>query len=163
MWYKTACRKLREHCCQEACLKEKLDFNKIEIRYKYFLGLRKTEQDMFLKGILSAGMRDETTAKGKKRENLAIIYFFDGIKVCRTAFLDIYGIGKTRWENIRSHFDNFDIQSRANSLTGKVSNRAISFDGILQIIKFILNYSNINGLPSPGKYILLIKFENKML
>ena len=77
---------------------------------------------MSLKGILSAGMRDETTAKGKKKR---IIY-------CRTAFLGIYGIGKkTRWENIKRHFDNFDIQSRANSLTGKVSNRAILFDGVL--------------------------------
>lgn len=142
---------LRKHCCKRACLKEKLDFDRIETRYKYFLGLRKTEQDMFLKGIISAGMRSETTTRGEKRENLAIVYFFDGIEICRTAFLGIYGIGKTRWENIRSHFNDFDIQSRTNSLTGKVSNRAISFDGVLQIIKFILNYSDINGLPSPGE------------
>ena len=42
---------------------------------------------MFLKGILSAGMRDETTAKGKKRENLAIIYFFDGIELHSWIFM----------------------------------------------------------------------------
>ena len=65
--------------------------------------------------------------------------------------MGIYGIGDTRWKNIRSHFNDFDIQLRTSSLTGKASNRAISFDGVLQIIKFILNYSNINGLPSPGK------------
>jgi hypothetical protein len=151
---------LKRRCCQKECLKKKLDFDKIETRYKFFLDLRKTEQDMFLKGILSASLRDEVTAKGKKREKLANIYFFDGIEICKSAFLGVYGIGTTRWENIRNHFNDFDIQRRANSLTGKVSNRAVSFSGVLQIIKFILNYSNINGLPSPGKYKLLtnIKF-----
>lgn len=150
---------LKKHCCQKACLREKLDFNEIETRYKYFLDLRKTEQDMFLKGILSASLRGETTAKGKKRKNLANVYFFDGIEICKSAFLGIYGIGTTRWVNIRRHFNDFDIQTRANSLTGKVSNRAISFNGVLQIIKFILNYSNVNGLPSPGKYKPSIKIK----
>ena len=147
---------LNENCCLEECLKEKLNFNDIKTRYKSFLDLRKTEQDSFLKGILSASLRGKETYKGEKRRRLANVYYFDGIEICKTAFKGIYGIGEKRWKNIRSHFVNFDIQLRTNLLTGKVSNRAVSFDGVLQTIKFILNYSNINGLPSPGKYRFLI-------
>jgi hypothetical protein len=142
---------VQKNCCQKECLKKNLNSNNIKTRYKCFLNLRKTEQDIFLKGILSASLRSETTAKKEKRIKFANIYFFDGTEICRIAFMGIYGIGDTRWKNIRSHFSDFDIQLRTSSLTGKTSNRAISFDGVLQIIKFILNYSNINGLPSPGK------------
>jgi ribosomal protein S13 len=142
---------LEKNCCQKECLKKNLNFNNVKTRYKCFLNLRKTEQDIFLKGILSASLRNKTTTKNEKRIRLASVYFFDGTEICRTAFMGIYGIGNTRWNNIRNHFDDFDIQLRTNSLTGKASNRAISFDGVLQIIKFILNYSNMNGLPSPGK------------
>jgi len=145
--------------CQKKCLKMNVNFNDVKTRYKCFLDLKKTEQDIFLKGVLSASLRNERTTKGEKRRKLANVYFFEGIEICKIAFRGIYGISEKRWKNIRSHFDNFDIQPRTHSLTGRVGNKAISFDGILQIIQFILNYSNINGLPSPGKY-KLFEFEN---
>jgi len=148
-------------CCQKKCLKMNLNFNDVKTRYKCFLDLKKTEQDIFLKGVLSASLRNEITTKGEKRRRLANIYFFGGIEICKTAFTGIYGIGKKRWENIRSHFNDFDIQPRTHSLTGRVGNKAISFDVVLQIIKFILNYSNTNGLPSPGKY-KLFEIENEI-
>jgi hypothetical protein len=152
---------LEQVCCQKECLKMNLNFNDVKTRYKCFLDLKKTEQDIFLKGVLSASLRNEITAKGEKRRKLATIYFFGGIEVCSIAFTGIYGIGKKRWKNIRSHFNDFDIQPRTHSLTGRVGNKAISFDVVLQIIKFILNYSNINGLPSPGKY-KLFEIENEI-
>lgn len=147
---------LEKVCCQKECLKKNLNFNDVKTRYKCFLDLKKTEQDIFLKGILSAGLRNEITTRGEKRRKLANVYSFRGIEICKTAFMGIHGIGEKRWENVRSHFNDFDIQPRTHSLTGRISNSAISFDVILQIIKFILNYSNINGLPSPGRYIQII-------
>jgi len=150
---------LGKDCCQKKCLKMNVNFNDVKTRYKCFLDLKKTEQDIFLKGVLSASLRNERTTKGEKRRKLANVYFFEGIEICKIASRGIYGISEKRWKNIRSHFDNFDIQPRTHSLTGRVGNKAISFDGILQIIQFILNYSNINGLPSPGKY-KLFEFEN---
>src|SRR5436309_1240363 len=53
------------------------------------------------------------------------VYFFEGIEICKIAFRGIYGISEKRWKNIRSHFDNFDIQPRTHSLTGRVGNKAI--------------------------------------
>ena len=142
---------IKKNCCQKECLKKNLNSNDLKTRYTCFLSLGRTEQDIFLKGILSASLKSETTARKEKRARLANAYFFDGTEICKTAFMGIYGIGETRWRNIRSHFEHFDLQIRTSSLTGRASNRAISFDGVLQIIKFILNYSDINGLPSPGE------------
>src|SRR6185369_18002618 len=119
---------LKKDCCQKECLKNNLNINDVKIRYKCFLNLKKTEQDIYLKGVLSASLRNEITAKGEKRRKLATIYFFGGIEVCSIAFTGIYGIGKKRWKNIRSHFNDFDIQPRTHSLTGRVGNKAISFD-----------------------------------
>src|SRR2546430_12994547 len=95
-----------------------------------FLILKKLNKIFFLKGVLSASLRNERTTKGEKRRKLANVYFFEGIEICKIAFRGIYGISEKRWKNIRSHFD---IQPRTHSLTGRVGNKAISFDGILQI------------------------------
>ena len=69
-----------------------------------------------MKGILSTSLRSETIARKEKRARLAYAYFFDGTEICKTAFMGIYGIGKTKWRNIRSHFDHFDLQIRTSSL-----------------------------------------------
>src|SRR6266480_5883850 len=118
---------IKKNCCQKECLKKNLNSNDLKTRYTCFLSLGRTEQDIFLKGILSASLRSETTARKEKRARLANAYFFDGTEICKTAFMGIYGIGETRWRNIRSHFEHFDLQIRTSSLTGRASNRAISF------------------------------------
>nr|CAG8608898.1 12038_t:CDS:2 [Entrophospora candida] len=91
-----------------------------------------TEKDIYLKGILS---------------------------ICRIAFMGIYGIGKRRWKNIRSHYNDFDIQPRTHSLMGKVSNRAISFDGVLQIIrKFKKDTKPIIFFPADENHTTVFKY-----
>ena len=107
----------------------------------------------FKKGVLSASLRSSIATTGKKRTKLANACFFDGIVICKTAFMGIYGLGKTRWQNIRNHFNNFDIKLRVNELSGRIGNRTLPFDEVLRIITFILNYSSTKGLPSPGNTI----------
>src|ERR1051326_3123702 len=55
---------LKKDCCQKECLKNNLNINDVKIRYKCFLNLKKTEQDIYLKGVLSASLRNETTIRG---------------------------------------------------------------------------------------------------
>ena len=40
---------LGKDCCQKKCLKMNVNFNDVKTRYKCFLDLKKTEQDIFLK------------------------------------------------------------------------------------------------------------------
>src|SRR5436305_15145188 len=94
--------------------------------------------------MLNANIRIKKTEK----KNLTSEYYFEGIKICMLAFLTIYGIGKKKWEVIRKHFNEHDITPIVHGLTGRKSNNAISFEAILQILTFVTNYANINGLPS---------------
>ncbi len=50
------------------------------------------------------------------------------------------------------------IIPRIHKATGKISNFAISFETILEILTFIINYANIHGLPSPDIYIIYFYF-----
>jgi len=114
---------------------------------------------MFYKGYLAATERYNITTKGQKRQKLANEYFFEGTKICGLAFLTIYGIGTKQWENARKHYIQYDISSRKHKLEDRTSNYAISFDDILDILTFIINYANTHGLPSPGMlnfYIIII-------
>ena len=101
-------------------------------------------------GIISATARNEITTTGQKRSKLANNYVFEGIKICNVAFLTIYGIGEKYWDNVRAHFIEQGINPRIHKAVGKVSNFAISFEKILEILSFITNYANVHGLPSPG-------------
>ena len=139
-------------CCKQTCLQKLIPHKHTITFYQKFQNLNNNQEDMFLLGVLSATARSETTTKGQKRQRLASSYVFEGVEICNKAFLTIYGIGERYWDNIRAHFTQHGISPRIHKLTGKVSNFAISFEEILGILTFIINYANIHGLPSPGIY-----------
>src|SRR6185369_11368824 len=71
---------LKKDCCQKECLKNNLNINDVKIRYKCFLNLKKTEQDIYLKGVLSASLRNETTIRGG---NWEVFIFLGGLRFVR--------------------------------------------------------------------------------
>jgi hypothetical protein len=148
-------------CCQNNCLKDKIDTERAFLRNSNFESLSKSNQDSFLMGYLvgSSGSQ-HVTVKGNKRVKAVCNYSFDAKEICLKAFKFVYGIGTTRWENIRTHFYIEDIKARVHKAIGKPSNRTISFSTIIKIVSFILSYANRWGLPSPGIYfnIILIIF-----
>ncbi|CAG8435098.1 3052_t:CDS:2 [Scutellospora calospora] len=137
-------------CCNKKCLQNLVFHEHAITNYQKFQNLNNNQKDMFLLGIISTTIRQETTTKDQKRNKLASKYVFEGIEICNEAFLIIYGIGEKYWRNIRSHFIQYGISPRIHKLTGKISNFAISFEIVLEVLTFIINYANIHGLPSPG-------------
>ena len=120
---------------------------------------------MFLLGVLSATIRNETTTANQKRSRLASEYIYEGIKICHPAFLIIYGFGDKHWNNIRNHFIKEGINPRIHKAVGKKSNFALTFEKVLEVITFITNYANIHGLPSPGTYfynLFFVFFKKKV-
>ncbi|PKK56012.1 hypothetical protein RhiirC2_800946 [Rhizophagus irregularis] len=134
------------------CLQNLIFQDNALITYQKFQNLNNNQKDMFLFGIITATARNETTTKGQKRFKLSSEYIFEGIKICNLAFLIIYGIGEKYWRNIRNHFMQHGISPRIHKAIGKVSNFALSFEKVLEVISFITNYGNIYGLPSPGRH-----------
>ena len=143
-------------CCKEKCLQNLVFHEGAIITYQKFQNLNNNQKDMFLLGIISATARNEVTTKGQKCNKLSSEYIYEGIKICNVAFLIVYGIGEKYWRNIRNHFIEQEISPRIHKTTGKISNFTISFEIILEILTFIVNYANIHGLPSPGIYNSLI-------
>ena len=128
---------------KKAVYKKKIDHKNALVRYRNFNKLTNNEKDMFLIGFIAATTRSDMTTKGNKRQKLASEYSFESIKICSLAFLIIHGIGtKNYTEN--------GINPRKHKLEGCISNYAISFESVLEILTFIKNYANFHGLPSPG-------------
>ncbi|CAG8826776.1 30186_t:CDS:2, partial [Gigaspora margarita] len=128
-------------CCKDKFLQNLISHEHAITNYQKFQNLNNNQKDMFLLGILSATVQQETTTNNQKCNRLANRYIFEEIEICNEAFLIIYGIGEKYWKNIQSHFIEQGIR--------KTSNFAISFETVLEIITFIINYANIHGLPSP--------------
>lgn len=141
-------------CCEKNCLQIQCDYSVAFSRYINFKNLSKSFQDMYLLGIISATKRPDIIRNSKKTK-LSTEYIFEGKSICFNAFKTIYGLGDKRWKNLREHFVENDINLRKNSKIGKIGNRAISFNIVLSVITFIVNYAKQNGLPSPG--IIVIK------
>ncbi|CAG8845509.1 26802_t:CDS:2, partial [Gigaspora margarita] len=138
-------------CCQNNCLKEKIDSKKAFLRNFNFQSLSKSNQDSFLMGYFIGISNLKKNSKGNKRIRIHYDYSFDLEEICLQAFKFIYGIGSTRIENIRAHLSQEDIKARIHKSAGKSSNAAIPFSTIIKIISFILSYTNKWGLPSPEK------------
>jgi hypothetical protein len=136
-------------CCQEKCL-QKINEDDAIIRFQNYNKLSYNEKNIFLKGVLASTLRSNVTTKGEKRQKLATEYFFEGVKICKTAFLTIYSIGDKKWERARKSYTNEDIQLSKHKLIGRTINHEVYFETILNILTFIMNYANIHGLPSPG-------------
>ncbi|CAG8775328.1 7508_t:CDS:2, partial [Gigaspora rosea] len=137
-------------CCQNNCLKEKINTKKAFLRNFNFQNLSKNNQDSFLMGyFIGISNLKKNTSKGNKRVRISYDYSFDSEEICLQAFKFIYGVGSTRIENIRTHLSTEDIKIRVHKSAGKLSHTAIFFSTIINIINFTLSYANKWGLPSP--------------
>jgi len=81
-------------CCNKKCLQTLISHEHAIANYQKFQNLNNNQKDMFLLGILSATIRQETTAQNQKRNRLDNKYIFEGIEICNDAFLIIYRIGE---------------------------------------------------------------------
>ena len=84
-----------------------------------------------------------------ERKNFTLKYIFEEIKICESAFLKIHLLGIKRWKNIRNHYQANGIKLIIHENKRRRSHNALSFETILYVITFIVNYANIHGLPSP--------------
>ncbi|KAF0484240.1 chaperonin: PROVISIONAL [Gigaspora margarita] len=147
------------NCCQNNCLKEKINSKKAYLRNFNFQSLSKSNQDSFLMGYFIGISNLKNTSKGNKRIRISYNYSFDSEKICLQAFKFIYGIGSTRIENIKTHLFQEDIKARIHKSARKSSYTAIPFFTVIRIINFILSYANKWGLASPGQHFKREKIE----
>ena len=118
--------------------------------------LSKSDSNMFFLGLFHAMKRSDYTHHDKTEKTyLTIKYTFNENEICEIAFLHIYSLSKNKWKGIRNHYQADGFKPIIHGNKRRKSSHAMSFETILHITSFIINYANIHGLPSPG--ILLIK------
>ena len=137
-------------CCQKECTKTIINHEVALKKWKAVQAMSKENKNMLLLGTLNALVQKDKTHRGEIRQKLASEYRFEGDHICLQAFQLIYDISEHKWKTTRKHFLEYNIVPIGHGLKTRYSNNKISFITILHVLKFIINYANIHGLPSPG-------------
>jgi len=117
--------------------------------------LTKPELDMAILGQLAALEHRDTTAGGlhKKevqRQRNRAVFYFQG-KVCRSAFLFLYGIGVKRFKNLQKHYDQHGLSARTHGNFGKTTHHATTMEDAQHALTFLFEYAEIHALLLPGR------------
>ena len=99
----------------------------------------------------------EIVNKENKTDRISHNYQFDSsIPICRPVFLKLHGISKDTLLALQKHLKTDDLNKRVHGNTKripKISSRVFVDLDLAEMVKdFILQYSNIHGLPSPMKF-----------
>ncbi|CAB4412920.1 unnamed protein product [Rhizophagus irregularis] len=143
---------LHSDCCNKKCYTTKINHDNALLSFQTIKSLPKSELNMFLLGLLHAMKRSDQTHHSKtEKKYLTIKYIFDEIEIYETAFLHIYSLSIKKWKMIRSHYQINGFKPILHGNKRRKSSHALTFETILHILTFIINYANIHGLPSPGR------------
>jgi len=127
-----------------------------------FQALSRSEQDIFVMAQLKAMNGGEITAsrrlKKKARTNKRTFYYWDrNTPLCQKTYLNMLGIGRTRFENVRNHLATNGIIPRVHGNVKRVprwkTKLTIDITVATAVKNFLENYAEIHGLPSPGRNV----------
>jgi len=127
-----------------------------------FQALSKVEQDIFLMAQLKAmdggSVSSSRRLKKKIRSNKKTFYCWNhNTPLCQETYLNMLGIGRTYFENIRNHLTNNGLISRLHGNIKKMpwwKTKMIIDQNVATAVKnFLENYAEIHGLPSPGRSV----------
>jgi hypothetical protein len=143
-----SCRKKINRICFE-----KIGFKNFLERQFQLKGLEKYELDLCIKTQLMVfKLQDQNDKTNKYNYNYQ---YNSSIPICRPVFLKLCGISKDKLLALRDHFNLDGLMHRIHGNTNKIpqnKSRVIVNLGMAQLVKnFLLQYSNLHGLPSPMK------------
>lgn len=137
-----SCRKFKNKICFE-----KIGFNNFLERQLQLKGLDKKELDLCVKSQLMVFKSSETERYEYQ--------YNSSIPICQPVYLKLCGIGKTKFFDLQKHLKTDDLMDRIHGNTKNIpqnKSRAIVNIEIAQLVKdFLLQYTNVHGLPSPMK------------
>lgn len=139
--------------CNPNCF-EKIGYERFLERRAEFEGLDKTMRDMVIKGQLIAFEKDEGRTKNKKYSRYNFC-FNNNLSICRATYLTLVGVSHHYLDNIKKHLQEHGLGERIHGNTGntpKNMNRVeVNYSLAYEIHKFLKNYANMHGMPSPGR------------
>ncbi|CAB5381718.1 unnamed protein product [Rhizophagus irregularis] len=143
---------LQTSCCKKKCYTTNINHDNALHSFQMIKTLPKPELNMFLLGLIHSMKRSEQTHHDKTdKKYLTVKYVFDESEICEAAFLHIYSLSIKKWKMIRAHYQINGFTPIIHGNKRRKSSHALTFETILHILTFIINYANVHGLPSPGR------------
>jgi len=127
-----------------------------------FQVLFKFEQDIFLMAQLKAmngrSISTSRCLKKKIRFNKRTFYHWDhNTLLCQETYLNMLGIGRTYFENIRNHLIKNGLLLKIHGNIKRMSQwktKMMIDKDVAEIVKnFLENYAEVHGLPNPSRNI----------
>ncbi|XP_070543678.1 uncharacterized protein [Ptychodera flava] len=146
----TARRIMEAGCgCNRKCY-QRLDFDRVHGYRLDLAEFSRQEKDILLLAKLQSMEVSGDTARGEKRSCQRFRYTFDGQEICEKAFRFVHFVGSQSFKNLKAHYKDKGVLPRVHGLKGKKAHNAYSFEVIADVIKFLEQYAQENGIPMPA-------------
>ena len=87
----------------------------------------------------------------KEREKNNTTFYHQGLRVCRKTFLFLHNIGEFRFKAIKAHCLSEGLVARTHGHAGRVAPNSLMLEEVKDIILFVLQYVEVNGILLPGR------------
>ena len=122
-----------------------------------YLTMTKDELDLVILSKLACGIHlDHYTKRPKQklqteRKATRTDYFFHGHKICRDFFKFLHSISQDRLTALIQHYKASGVTPRVHKNSKRPPKIAYSFDDRKNVLDFIVNYTEVNGIEFPGR------------
>ncbi|KAI5754581.1 hypothetical protein M8J77_009724 [Diaphorina citri] len=133
--------KFKQGCdCEDSNCFEDLDPRSVYRHRLNITELTKAEHDMYLMGLIKACISCNQTSKNKERQRLRAHYFYQGRKVCLTAFLFLENCTRYQLKRIRCHLMSHGVTPRVHGNQGKRPHNVFSLETYNQASEFLKKF-----------------------
>ena len=121
--------------------------------------LSRAELDMLLMGQIvgltnTSELTVHTTShrhKEQERVHSQMTYYHQGLKVCRSTFLFLHGVGTKMFKALRSHCKENGLVPRIHGNTKRLPPNALTFGDVQRVVGYIQNYAEDHAILLPGR------------
>ncbi len=137
-------------CCSRECLKSLSEQKKDMCRQLLSEVCRRGKREVeFMLHIYFLSIIDVMDEKNDNRKRRRYSLQLFGAKLCRGAFLTVFGLSLRYFQILLRHVYDFGVAGRTHGHTGNRNN--YHGDGVhTQALKFLENYGEEYGMPDPG-------------
>ncbi|CAG8546246.1 1913_t:CDS:1 [Cetraspora pellucida] len=109
----------QKNCCKENCLSTKVNPETALNRFYKIKAMSQSEMNMYFLGMIDGSIKIPKSKYASKASKLYLVtsYNFSGASICQVAWLTIHGIGKTKWEALRTYYQNHGLKPKIHALT----------------------------------------------
>ncbi|CAG8687775.1 13943_t:CDS:2 [Gigaspora margarita] len=108
----------QKNCCQQNCLSTKINPQTALDRFHEIKAMSQSEMNLCFLGMIDGSIKGAKSISKVPKSYLVTNYNFSEVSICQPAWLIIHEIGKTKWEALCTHYQNYGLKLKVHALTG---------------------------------------------